>query len=319
MALRNSNNYKICIVPETNYGVQNKVLTTAGGARFFADKLEWGYNPITTELAKKENSFYKSGDRNKITGKLVSGTISGDLTDNHEILLQAHFDDTSSPYLYPAELPTTLKSFNIYQLYLDHAGAVTSYDVVLGAIINPLVLSGEPNGIVQYTATIDGADYLEEVSNTAGNVLTLTDGTPVTGNRFLFGNIDFTGGYGIDTLLSFNLELRKTMVENNQRFMNSMTKLNDYYTQVGGTLQLTSLFDTVANASSMAEIYNGEVINIALIELKTNTPKSWSISIAGTVTEASRPDTDRGLFVQNFTADLSCDSISTVPVTITVS
>lgn len=318
MALRNSNNYKVCIVPESSYGVINKTLTTAGGAKFFADKLEWNYAPITVELGKKENSLYKSSTRTVITGKLVTGTLSGELTDSHEILLQAHFDDAASPYLYAAALPAT-KSYNIYQLYLDSAGAVTHYDVILGAIINPLVISGEPNGIIQYTATIEGADYMQEQPNSAGTALTLTDGTTVSGTPFLFGAIDFTGDYGIDTLLSFNLELRKTLVDNSQRFMNSLTKQNDYYYQVGGTLQLTSLFDTTANASSMAEIYNGGAIPIALIELKTNTPKSWSISIAGTVTEASRPDTDRGLFVQNFTVDLSCDSVNTVPVTITVS
>lgn len=314
MALRNSNNYKICIVPETTYGVQNKVLTTAGGARFFADKLEWGYNPITVELAKKENSFYKSGDRNKITGMLVNGTLSGDLTDAHEILLQAHFDDASSPYLYPAELPTTTKSFNIYQLYLNNAGAVTSYDVVLGAIFNPLVLSGEPNGIVQYTTTLEGADYLEDVPNTALNVLTLTDGLTVSGNLFLFANVEYLNLTGVDEkLLSFNLELRKTMVENNQRFMNSMRKLNDYYTQVGGTFQVSSLY----NGSEIQGIrYNN---NIFALKLTLLTPdKSWTIDLVGVVTDATRPDADRGLFVQNLTLDLAVDAVHTVPVTITV-
>ena len=37
MATRNSNNYKVCIVPETSYGVINRTLTTAGGAVFFDD------------------------------------------------------------------------------------------------------------------------------------------------------------------------------------------------------------------------------------------------------------------------------------------
>jgi len=60
MALRNSNNYKVCIVPESSYGVINKTLTTVGGAKFFADKLEWNYAPITVELGKKENSLYKA-------------------------------------------------------------------------------------------------------------------------------------------------------------------------------------------------------------------------------------------------------------------
>lgn len=317
MALRNSNNYKVCIVPESSYGVINKVLTTAGGAKFFADKLEWNYAPITTELGKKENSLYKSSTRTKITGKLVTGTLSGELTDGHEILLQAHFDDSTSPYLYAAALPTTL-SYNIYQLYLDSTGAVTHYDVILGAIINPLVISGESNGIVQYTATIEGADYLQEQPNSAGTALTLTDGTTVSGTPFLFGDVTFVGYFAEDTSLSFNLELRKTMVDNSQRFMNSLTKQNDYYNQVGGTLQLSTLFDTTAHKASQAAKYDGigMTVSISLI----NTIKTWMIELAGVTTEFTRPDADRGQFVANYTIDLNYSTwLAANPVEITVS
>ena len=82
MATLNSNNYKICIVPEVNFGWINKTLTTAGGAVFYDGKLEWNNAPITVERAKKENSLVKSNDRNYITGKNVSGTLSGDLLDS---------------------------------------------------------------------------------------------------------------------------------------------------------------------------------------------------------------------------------------------
>ena len=316
MALRNSNNYKACIVPEISYGVINKTLTTAGagGAKFFADKLEWNYAPITTELAKKENSLYKSSTRTKITGKLVTGTLSGDLTDGHEILLQAHFDDATSPYLYASALPTT-KSYNIYQLYLDSAGAVTHYDVILGAIINPLVISGEPNGIIQYTATIEGADYLQQQPNSAGKALTLTDGTTVSGTPFLFGDVTTTTFQSKDTLLSFNLELRKTMVDNSQRFMNSLTKANDYYNQVGGTLQMSTLTNPDADRQSTRQNQAGNANTITLV----NAIQTWKIDIHGVLTDITTPDADRGLFVTNETFELT-DDISTlaVPVTITV-
>ncbi len=315
MALRNSNNYKVCIVPEISYGVINKTLTTAGGAKFFADKLEWNYAPITTELGKKENSLYKAAERTKITGKLVTGTLSGELTDGHEILLQAHFDDATSPYLYAAALPTT-KSYNIYQLYLDSTGAITHYDVILGAIINPLVISGEPNGIIQYTATIEGADYLQEVANTAPNALAVEATLPVSGTPFLFGSVTCTNLSNLSTLLSFNLELRKTMVDNNQRFMNSLTKQNDYYYQVGGTLQTSTLCDATAD-SGWQGIKNNEALYPATITL-VNAIQAWKIETNGTITDATRPDADRGLFVQNLTCDLASSILAEVPVTITV-
>lgn len=313
MALRNSNNYKVCIVPEISYGVINKTLTTAGGAKFFADKLEWNYAPITTELGKKENSLYKASARTRITGKLVTGTLSGELTDGHEILLQAHFDDATSPYLYAAALPTT-KSYNIYQLYLNSTGAVTHYDVILGAIINPLVISGEPNGFIQYTATIEGADYLQEQPNSAGTALTLTDGTTVSGTPFLFGDVTVSTFTSKTTLLSFNLELRKTMVDNSQRFMNSLTKANDYYNQVGGTLQMSTLTDPAVDVYTNKQETNSFLNTITLV----NTIQTWAMAIGGELTDLQRPDADRGLFVTKETFDLCTDTDIAAPVTITV-
>lgn len=313
MATRNSNNYKVCIVKESSYGVINKTLTTAGGAVFFADKLEWNYAPITVELAKKENSLYKAAERTRITGKLVTGTLSGELTDNHEILLQTHFDDASSPYLYASALPAT-KSVNIYQLYLDSAGAVTHYDVILGAIINPLVISGESNGVIQYTATIEGTDYLQQQANSAGTALTLTNGTVVNGTPFLFGDVTCTTHTSKTTLLSFNLELRKTMVDNSQRFMNSRTKQNDYYNQIGGTLQMSTLNDPAVDVYTNKQEGNSFLNTITLV----NAAKTWAIAIGGELTDLQRPDADRGLFVTNETFDLCTDQDITVPVTITV-
>lgn len=316
MATRNSNNYKVCIVPESSYGIINKILTTVGGAKFFADKLEWNYAPITTELGAKENSLYKAAGRTKITGKLVTGTLSGELTDGHEILLQAHFDDASSPYLYAAALPTT-KSYNIYQLYLDSNGACTHYDVILGAIINPLVISGESNGIIQYTATIEGASYQQEVANSIPNALTLEATLPVSGTPFLFGDVTCTNLSNLTTLLSFNLELRKTMVDNSQRFMNSLTKANDYYNQVGGTLQTASLFDTANDTAWKGLMYSGGAYPATITLVNSN--QTWGIVTNGEITECTRPDADRGLFVQNLTCNMASTTLlGEVPVTITV-
>ena len=118
MAIRNSNNYRIAIKKESSYGVIDKTLTDASGTIFFNDKLDWMNAPITVERTAKENSLYKAAARNKITGTLATGTLSGELTDAHEILLKAHFDDDSSAYSYPAHL-TTQNTYNIYQLYLD--------------------------------------------------------------------------------------------------------------------------------------------------------------------------------------------------------
>ena len=297
MAVRSTNNYKVAIIKETTYGAQIKTPTV-----YFADKFEWDNSPITQELAKKENSVYKAQTRTKITGKMVTGTLSGELTDMHEILLKAHFDDTSSPYLYSASVLDAPDSYNIYKLYLDSTGACTSYDVLLGAIINPLTITGESNGIVQYSCTIDAADYLQEVANSAPNALTLTSGIPVTGTPFLFGDIVCATGFSATSLISFNLELSKTLVDNSLRFQNSMTKTNDRYIQAGGTFSWVEIWDGTNNVADQSHKFDGQclLIDIELI----NATKTWGIQLEGVLTDATRPDADRGILLGNYTIDL---------------
>jgi len=317
MADRNSNNYKIAIVAEANYGAQNKVVTNVGGAVYFDDKLEWNNDPITVERARKKNSLYKAEDRMKITGTKVSGTLSGDLTDLHEILLQAHFDDTASPYLYAVTLPTT-KSYNVYQLYLDGTGACTHYDVLVGCVFNPLTITGEANGIIQYSCTIDAADYSQDVANSSGEAITLTSGIPITGVPFLFGDVTASTGLSHTAINSFSLELSKTMVDNALRYQNSLTKTNDKYTQVGGTFSYAAIWDTSSNSQDQGYRYNETAIQstISLV----SSAATWQIDLNGVISEATRPDADRGLFIGNYTFDLTSEVTGTFPpVSITVS
>jgi len=312
MAVRSTNNYKVAIIKETTYGAQIKTPTV-----YFADKFEWDNSPITQELAKKENSVYKAQTRTKITGKMVTGTLSGELTDMHEILLKAHFDDTSSPYLYSASVLDAPDSYNIYKLYLNSAGACTHYDVLLGAIINPLTITGESNGIVQYSCTIDAADYLQEVANSATNALTLTADIPVTGVPFLFGDITCTTPFSADSLLSFNLELSKTLVDNSLRFQNSLTKTNDRYIQAGGTFSWAEIWQIPAAATDQSNKYNELALDFSMSLI--NSEKTWAIALDGLLTDATRPDADRGILLGNYTIDLCEGTSNQAPATITVS
>jgi len=302
MAIRNSNNYKIAIVKESVLGQQVTNLSTA---TFFNDKMEWNYAPITVERAKKENSLYKAATRNKITGQLSTGTISGDLTNTHEILLQGHFDDTASAYTYPVHL-STQASYNIYQLYLDSTGAVVTYDVLLGCTLNPLSITGESNGIVQYSCGFEAATYLQEQL-----VGTITNHTgTASGVPFLFGAVtsQVTFGQTPSKLNSFSMEFSKSIVDNAIRFQNSMTKTNDYYTQVGGTLSYVALWDGTLNAADQGELYD-EVAKSNVITL-INATKTWAFTLGGILTAATRPDADRGIYLGNYTFDLTSVSIA---------
>lgn len=312
MAIRNSNNYRVAIVKESVFGQINKTLTLVGNAAFFNDKMEWNYAPITVERATKENSLYKSATRNKITGKLATGTISGDLTNTHEILLQGHFDDTTQAYAYPTHL-TTQASYNVYQLYLDATGACTTYDVLLGVTLNPLSITGESNGIIQYSCTLDAASYLQEQANSSGTALTFTSGTGVpsapSGVPFLFGAATASLAFSETKLNSFSMEFSKTLVDNAIRFQNSMTKTNDYYTQVGGTLSYTALWDGTNNAADQGELYD-ETAKTNVISLITSAVATWAFTLGGILTSASRPDADRGIYLGNYTFDLTSVSIA---------
>lgn len=311
MAKVNSNNYKVAIVKETSRGAQVKNLTTGGGV-FFADKLIWNNEPITVELEKKNNSLYENDDRTLIVGEHVTGTLSGALTDMHEILLQAHFDDNASPYMYAAAMPTAF-TYNVYQLYLDATGACTSYDVLLGCNINPLSITGKPNDILQYSATIDATSYLQGVLNSSGGALILAAGIPVTGTPFKFGDVTANMILGETEILSFNLELSKTLVDNDKRFQNSKTKTNDDYIGVGGTLSYDVKWEA---QNDKAYMYNQTAQSGSLYFI--NAEKTWEVSFNGVLTQADRPDADRGLFVGTYAMKFTTNSIASVPITITV-
>jgi len=318
MAIRNANNYQVAIMPEGTYGVQEFTIGSTG--LLIADKLEWNFAPLTAERTKKENSLYKAATRTKITGDMVTGTLSGDLTDGHELILGMHFDDEASPYLYATALPTT-RSCNIYQLYLNAAGDVVTYDVLLGAILNPLTISGEANGIVQYSCNIEAASYRQEVANTGADEITI-DSPGAAGAPFLFGNVTAALYDAGTELNSFNLEISKTMVDNALRFQNSLTKTNDRYTAVGGTLSYSKIWDGAINAADQIFRYNesANYVGITLYNAPVaSADKIWAIDCEGVMSDTTRPDADRGIFIGNYTFDLTSGGITTgVPVQITI-
>jgi hypothetical protein len=311
MAYQNSNNYLTIIVPETTYGAQVKNLSTGVA---LCSKFDWKNEPITVERTCKEGNLYKKPTRNTITAKKITGTLSGDLTDSHEILLKGHFDDTTSPYLYAAGQPTTL-SYNVYRAYLNPAtGAVATYDVLLGCVFNPLQISGEPASIVQFSCSVEAATFLESVANSAGNALS---NVPVpSGAAFKFGNTTVLGANGATTLLSFSLNLEKTMVADAQRYQNSMTKISDNYTQVGGTLDVKYLWDTVNDVAMNGSVAN-ETDVITTITLKSDA-KTWAMAVYGVLTSADKADAERELFEAAYSYDLCEGAGGEVPITITV-
>jgi hypothetical protein len=314
MAIRNSNNYKVGIMIEGTYGTQEFIIDSSG--LVLPDKLDWNYAPITAELIKKGNSAYKAQNHYKITGSMATATLTGELTSGHELLLALHLDDSDgTPYLYASDLPTTL-SANIYQLYLNSAGTITSYDVLLGAVITSFQITGEANGIIQYTATIEADGYRQEVSNTGGDTVAL-DSPGGVGEYFLFGKMLATLWDGSWTLNSFSLNIQKSYVDNALRFQNSMTKTNDRYIQVGGTLQITQLWDGSTHGTDKSLIYNQspQTNTLSLI----GDMRVWDIGLEGVISDAQRPDADRGIFLGNYTFDLtSGGSTYGVPIQIDI-
>lgn len=315
MATVNSNNYKIAIVKELTYGAQVKNLTTGGGV-FFHDKLERNRTPITVDLEKKTNTLAPAQDETIATAEMIASTMSGELTDGHEILLQAYFDDTASPYLHPAQLGTP-HSYNVYMLYLNNAGACTHYDVLLGCAITNVQFSGESTGIIKYTAKIEPASMRQHVANASGDVLTLAAGLPVTGTPFLFCSMTVINAFSATSLLSFNLELAKTMVDNKHRYLNSFTKTNDRYIQAGGTCQWEEEWDGLTNVNDQEFVQYSQASQMRIV--LANTAKTWTIDMNGVITDATRPDADKGLFVGNYTMKLTASSYFVdPPVTVTV-
>lgn len=309
MAALNSNNYLVAVVPEVSRGAQVTNLSTGDT---YQDVLEWNYDPIVTDKTQKENNLAERNDRSVITAQRVSATLSGQLTWGHDSLLSLFFDDNASPYLFSSTVPTT-KSANIYQLYLGSDGATTHYDVILGAVIQQLEFRGTANGLVEYTATIQGTSYLQMVANSAGGAITAIPA--VDGALFQFGSVTASLYTAKTALNSFTLTLQKTMVDDKSRYQNSLTMSNDRYIGVGGTLAIETLWDGTADAAQQANRFSqtAKANTITLV----NASGSWAFLTYGIVTEATRPDADRGEFMASDNLKLVFSGAN-APVTVTV-
>jgi hypothetical protein len=169
---------------------------------------------------------------------------------------------------------------------------------------------------VQYSVNIEAASYSQEVVNTGANVLTISS-PKEAGTPFLFGNIA-AQLYDSDTKLnSFSIEFSKTMVDNALRFQNSLTKTNDRYTAVGGTLTYSKIWDGTNNAADQSFRYN-ESTHYILIKLAT-VAYTWDIECEGVMADTTRPDADRGIFIGNYTFNLTSGGwYMDIPVQITI-
>ena len=310
MAIVNSNNYYTGVVPESSRNTQVKDLTTG---KIFPDVLEWNFEPMTVDKPQKEKNLAESSDRTVITANKVTATMSGNLTDAHEILLQLLFDDASSPYLFASTIPTT-KSANFYQLFLNANGTVASYDVILGAVITQFEMTGDANGLWTYTATIEGTSYRQQITNTGGDVL--SNIPSLAGTVFQFGNTTCLLYTSKTALNSANVTITKSMVDDKLRFQNSMSMANDRYIGVGGTISFETLWDNSADAGGQAKKYDvtAKANTITLV----NASKSWAVLTYGILTEHSRPDADRAEFLASDTLKLVYSGANN-PVQITVS
>ena len=314
MANRNSNDYKIMIIPEVTDGTQIFVGTTG---KLICDKMEWMHEPIMSDRAIKNNKLFDEAKRSVITGKKVTASIDGELTTNHEIMLQALFDDATSPYTFAAQMPTA-KTYNIYQMYYNASGAVTHYDVLLGAIIQEMTFSGASTGLWTYTANIEAKTFRENITNVDANLLSAIP--TVTGDPFIFGNTICFVSFGNNTNVnSVDITLTKTMDSDENRWQNGLTRNNNRYIGVGGTLSYSYLWEDNGVEQCGQSVKNNETPYLESITLVAGA-KSWLFECSGRMTDITRPDADRGTFIGTVTETLIDDQVVNLspPITITV-
>lgn len=314
MATRNSNDYKIMIIPEVTDGVQIFAGTTG---KLLCDTMEWMHEPIVTDRAIKNNKLFDEAKRSVITGKKVTASINGELTTNHEIMLQALFDDATSPYTFAAQMPTA-KTYNIYQMYYNASGAVTHYDVLLGAVIPEMTFSGSSTGLWTYTANIEAKTFRENIENDSGNLLSAIP--TVTGDPFIFGNTTCSVNFGnSNNVNSVDLTLTKTMDSDENRWQNGFTRNNNRYIGVGGTLSYSYLWDDDGAEMNGQYDKNSDNSYVETITLVAGA-KNWQFECTGRMTDITRPDADRGTFIGTVTETLIDDQVLnfTPPITITV-
>ncbi len=240
-------------------------------------------------------------------------TIRGELSYLHDVLLQALFTKTSSPY----QVQTVKKpnSYEIHQFFTDDRKG----NVATGCVLESLNISGESGGTVTVEAVFRARTIETEVDFTAGDYVSYGLVAAPYVRPFLVGDIHsidlFDSSYS--SFNTFSLSLSNKFVNDNALFQNSFVKQRELIEGFGGEATFDTNYDSTVGWFE-DELLSTDVSAGNIDFTMTDGTHHWAVETNGKITAVNPADPDRQIFNFAATVQLMADN-SNPSVKITIS
>jgi hypothetical protein len=320
---RSGNKYRVAIGLETSLGSGN-THSEAGSPPTLS--IRWDdltVMPVKLELNPDRqliDTNYKTGTSQATAYEQVQGvtdgtfTLSGKLSLDYEILLQAMFHQTLEPGGHYAfkDTPPDAKSLVMMKVW-DDAPVDSKYkvDIAKGCAVDSLVITGRSKEAIEFTLSGRITDHEREVEQ----IITGTDPGLTFPDVIQFGDILYAGIFGeADRLNEFTLTLTNVYIDDTKRYTNSMSRLRDIILRQEGELNLKGLYKQgVYENNPMDEI--GVDINQCIVLALVSGEHNWDIMFNSIMTNIDSADPERDLFESNITLkavanDMNDESVS---------
>lgn len=305
---RSGNKYRVAIGLETSLGSGN-THSEAGSPPTLSVRWEdLTVMPVKLELNPDRqliDTNYKTGTSQATAYEQVQGvtdgtfTLSGKLSLDYEILLQAMFHQSPVDQIYTFDdTPPTAKSLVMMKVW-DDAPVDSKYkvDIAKGCAVDSLVITGRSKEAIEFTMTGRITDHEREVEQ----VITGTDPGLTFPDVVQFGDMFYSGSFGEGTRLTeFTLTLTNVYIDDTKRYTNSMSRLRDIILRQEGELNLKGLFNQgVLELNPMDDI-GIDFCDRAIIWLMSGN-HYWAITFNSMIINIDSADPDRDLFESNIT------------------
>ena len=305
---RSGNKYRVAIGLETSLGSGN---TYSDGRIPPTLLIRWEdltVMPVKLELNPDRqliDTNYKTGTSQATAYEQVQGvtdgtfTLSGKLSINYEILLQAMFHQSPVDHTYTFDdTPPTAKSLVMMKIW-DDTVIESKYkvDIAKGCAVDSLVITGRSKEAIEFTMSGRITDHEREVEQ----VITGTDPGLTFPDVVQFGDTVYSGDYGEKTRLTeFTLTLTNVYIDDTKRYTNSMSRLRDIILRQEGELNVKGLFNQEKTELNPMDDIGIDPECQECITLVSGT-KSWLINFQALITAIDSADPDRDLFESNVT------------------
>ena len=305
---RSGNKYRVAIGLETSLG-SGYTHSEAGSPPTLS--IRWDdltVMPVKLELNPDRqliDTNYKTGTSQATAYEQVQGvtdgtfTLSGKLSLDYEILLQAMFHQSPVDHKYTFEdTPPDAKSLVMMKVW-DDAPVDSKYkvDIAKGCAVDSLVITGRSKEAIEFTMSGRITDHEREVEQ----VIAGTDPGLTFPDVVQFADIGYIGDIGERTRLNeFSLTLTNIYIDDTKRYTNSMSRLRDIILRQEGELNVKGLFKqetTELNPMDDIGIDNQLQEYITIVSGMS----SWDIVFQALVTAFDSADPDRDLFESNVT------------------